>query len=273
MEKDNTENYEILWIRHGESMGNDDPLNYQIGDPNVELTEEGWRQAVRAGQYLRQYLEETAQEDEAMPVFLVGEFMRHRQTFRGIWHGMGMEGEPPKRFDSRLNEQSFGVLPFMIGKDGEFESLSKEYSKKVYKGNTFSASATHGESARFTHSLVKSLMDGTLERDKEEGQKRFVMVTSGRVIQTAVMNWFHLPSDSIANGEMENPNNCDIISIHGHEKNWQAHKIYDGPTAQGCNEDYVADITPLDVPPVPDFILDDPELSPTDEDNAPQIEP
>ncbi len=259
--------YEIIWIRHGESCGNENPLAYQEGDPSVELTEEGWRQAVRAGQFLEQYLEDNGADGE-MPEFLVGEFMRHRQTYRGIWMGAGQEGEPPKKFDSRLNEQSFGVLPYMIGKDGEFESLSKEYSKQVRDGNPFSASAMHGESARFTHALVKSLMDGTLERDREEGQNKIVLVTSGRVIQTALMNWFHLPSESIENGQLKNPNNCDIISIKGQSGDWSATKIYDGPSGEARSEDYIAGIEPLSMPEVPDFILDDPEFQDLDADNG-----
>lgn len=257
--EDNAEDiYELLWIRHGESQGNENPLIYTEGDPNVELTEKGWRQAVRAGQFLQDYLAADGGGEEAN--FLVGEFMRHRQTYRGVWHGMGMEGEPPKRFDSRLNEQSFGVLPYMIGKEGDFETLSKEYSKQVWQGNAFSASAMHGESARFTHALVKSLMDGTLERDKENGQKRIVLVTSGRVIQTAVMNWFHLPSQSIESNELKNPENCDIIRIQGNDKNWEATRIYDGKNGQPSNENYIEGIEPLSVPNVPDFILKDPDL-------------
>ncbi len=262
MDDNSEETYELLWIRHGKSQGNEDPFIYTEGDPNVELTEKGWRQAVLAGQFLKDYLADDGGAESAN--FLVGEFMRHRQTYRGLWHGLGMGGEPPKRFDSRLNEQSFGVLPYMIGKEGEFETLSKEYSKQVRDGNPFSASAMHGESARFTHALVKSLMDGTLQRDKEKGDNRIVLVTSGRVIQTAVMNWFHLPSQSIENGQLKNPNNCDIIRIKGNDENWAATRIYDGKNAQPRNDNIIEGIEPLSVPDVPDFILNDNDLGHND---------
>ncbi len=189
---------------------------------------------------------------------------------------MGQEGEPPARFDSRLNEQSFGVLPFMIGKDGEYESISAEYSKQVRNTNPFSASALHGESARDASGHIKNFIDGTLKRDMEEGHKRIVIVTSGRVMQTALMNWFHLPSESIESGQLKNPNNCDIISISGSPKNWEATKIYDGPSAQGCEIDYIEGIEPLSIPPVPENIADEPEfddLFPHDDQGHDDVQP
>tara|TARA_R110001592_G_scaffold3525_31_gene20189 strand:+ start:5853 stop:6680 length:828 start_codon:yes stop_codon:yes gene_type:complete len=260
MDNKNDNIFEILWIRHGESQGNENPEMYQLGDPQVALTDEGIRQGIRAGVFLAEYLEDTgnAQDD---PLFVAGEFMRHRQTYGAIWQGMGMDGAPPERFDSRLNEQSFGVLPFMIGKDGDYETLSRAYSKQVRDVNPFSASALHGESARDTSAHIKSFIDGTLKRDMDEGHKRIVVITSGRVIQTALMNWFHLPSDSIENGQLKNPDNTDIISIRGTQKDWTATKIYDGPSGQACAIDYIDGIEPLSIPPVPDHIASEPEFS------------
>ncbi len=264
--------YEIIWIRHGESEGNENPEAYQEGDPKVALTDEGVRQGIRAGRFLGDYLGDDVDD----VLFVSGEFMRHRQTYGAIWKGMGQEGDPPARFDSRLNEQSFGVLPFMIGKDGEYESISAEYSKQVRNTNPFSASALHGESARDASGHIKNFIDGTLKRDMEEGHKRIVIVTSGRVMQTALMNWFHLPSESIESGQLKNPNNCDIISISGSPKNWEATKIYDGPSAQGCEIDYIEGIEPLSIPPVPENIADEPEfddLFPHDDQGHDDVQP
>lgn len=256
MEQNTDDFYEIIWVRHGLSEGNEDPEAYQEGDPKVHLTDEGVRQGIRAGRFLGEYLGDDVDD----VLFVSGEFMRHRQTYGALWKGMGQDGSPPERFDARLNEQSFGVLPFMIGEDGEYETVSQHYSKKVRDTNAFSASALHGESARDASGHIKSFIDGTLKRDMEEGHKRIVVVTSGRVIQTALMNWFHLPSESIENGQLKNPNNCDIISISGSPKNWSATKIYDGPSATAQDIDYIEGIEPLTIPDVPDHIADEPEF-------------
>ena len=257
MDDVNEDFYEIIWVRHGQSEGNENPEAYQEGDPNVHLTDEGVRQAIRAGRYLGEYL----CDDVDDVLFVSGEFMRHRQTYGALWKGMGQDGSPPERFDARLNEQSFGVLPFMIGQDGDYENLSREYSKRVRDANPFSASALHGESARDASGHIKSFIDGTLKRDMEEGHHRIVVVTSGRVIQTALMNWFHLPSEAIENGQLKNPENCDIISISGSPKNWSATKLYDGPSATAQDIDYIEGIEPLSIPEIPDHIAEEPEFA------------
>lgn len=257
---ENEDTYELLWMRHGLSKGNVDPSAYGAGDPNVELDPVGWQQSVRLGGFLRGEL-----QDQEEPVLLVcGEFLRHRQTLAGIRHGMGeefFESMVKVHYDTRLNEQSFGVLPHMAGKEGEFEKLSMEYSKKAREGNHFSAAPLHGESIRATHDYTKSFIDGTLRRDMEDGHKKILLVTSGRVIQTALMNWFHIPMKELEEKRLKNPENCDVIKIAGNSKNWTATKIYDGPSATPYDVDFIQGLERISIPEVPDFIRLDPEFS------------
>lgn len=253
--------YEILWVRHGESEGNVNPAAYaEDGDPQVELTDNGWRQAISAGRFLGKYLQER-QETEWPHIFL-GEFVRHQQTLSGIIHGMkdaGFKGDPDIYPDSRLNEQSFGVLPYMLGKEGEFESLSSSYSRQVRDGAPYSARPMHGESRRDTEAFVKQFIDGTLKRDMEQGKDRILIVTSGAVINAAIKSWFHLPMKAWDEGRLKNPGNCDIRSLSGSPKNWSVTKIYDGTANTPADENVIEGIerqTAATLPPVPARILD-----------------
>ncbi len=268
MEENFTDQYELLWIRHGESEGNKNEQAYaDEGDPNVGLTDKGWKQAIAAGKFLREHYQ--TQDIEEWPLFVVGDFKRHQQTLAGILHGMGsdcFEEAPRIHTESRLNEQSFGVLPFMAGKDGEFETLSMEYSKQVRDKNPYSASALHGESRRFTEALIKDYIDGTLRRDMlEQGEDRIVHVTSGSVINAFRKSWFHLPMQAWDEGLIQTPNNCDVQRLNGKPRDWGMHKIYDGPSAQPLKQpqDLIAGMSRLthdSLPQIPDHILDDPDL-------------
>ncbi len=262
--------YEVLWVRHGESQGNINPLAYaDDGDPQVELTEEGWKQAVRAGRFLGTYL--IQQGNREWPHIFLGEFIRHQQTLSGIIQGMkdaGFEGEPDIYPDSRLNEQSFGVLPYMQGNDGDFERLSKAYSKTVREDAPYSARPLHGESRRDAESFVKQFIDGTLKRDMEEGKNLVLVVTSGAVINAAVKSWFHLPMKAWDEGRLQNPGNCDIRRIAGTPKDWSVTKIYDGASGVPCHENVIEGIerlTAATLPPVPGNILA--ELRPEEPEN------
>lgn len=256
--------YEILWIRHGLSEGNQDDLAYKKGDPLVQLTDEGWRQGIRAGRFLAQHF---AQSDvKEWPLFFVGEFDRHKQTLSAILYGMesAFEGKPLIHGDSRLNEQSFGVLPYLLEQEGDFETLTRQYSKQVREGNFLSARPTHGESPRDTGAHIKSFIDGTLKRDMEQGHRHIVIVTSGRVMDMATLNWFHLPSKALEEGRLKGPNNCDILSFAGSPKNWAVTKIWDGPSATPRHENIIAGINPISfevLPQLPSHILSEQEFS------------
>lgn len=253
---------EIIFIRHGLSEGNENPEAYQEGDPSVPLVDEGHRQLIRTGIGLDKYLKE--REYKTSPLYVRGEFRRHIESTNALKMGVGDAYFPkdmkPHR-DTRLNEISFGVLPHMIGKEGgDFEGLSLDYSKAVKEGNNFSAVPTHGESARFAHALMKSFLDGTVERDFNDGHDCIVCVTSGRPAQVGVMNLMHIPMSALEDGSLKNPNNGDMISVRGSKGNYIAEKIWDGPTATRVRENIMDDITPERDYETPDHIKDEKEF-------------
>lgn len=265
---------EIIFIRHGLSEGNENPLNYQEGDPNINLMDEGFRQLIRTGGGLDDYLEERGYTKP--PLFFHGEFNRHIQSFTSLRAGMG-ERYCPKdnkpHHDTRLNEISFGVIPYMIGKENEFhESMSLQYSKAVKAGNNFSAAPTHGESSRLAHALMKLFLDGTIERDFEDGHDCIICVTSGRPIQVALMNLMHIPMRALEDGSLKNPDNGDMISIKGTKGNYTATRIWHGPTASKRADNIMDEVTPIPYFDVPKNIREEPEFADLFF-GAPSIEP
>lgn len=254
---------EIIWIRHGYTEGNDNDENYQKGDPNINLLDEGWRQLIRTGAGLNDYLHERGYTKP--PLFFHGELDRHIQSFEALRYGMGDDFCPPDakvHHDTRLNEISFGVLPHMIGKQEEyFESMSLQYSKAVKKGNDFSAAAMHGESSRMAHAYMKLFLDGTIERDFEDGHECIVCVTSGRPIQVGLMNLMHISMRALENGSLKSPDNGDMISVKGTSQNLTATRIWHGPTATKRNDNIMDEVTPLPKFEVPDRIKAEPEFA------------
>lgn len=88
--------------------GNVDAKVYaRVPDNRVQLTEEGRRQAVEAGQQLKGII------GEGQVRFFVSPYVRSRQTFQNILTGMGLaEGSAKFTFreDPRLREQDWGNL-------------------------------------------------------------------------------------------------------------------------------------------------------------------
>ncbi|MGH1375283.1 MAG: histidine phosphatase family protein [Alphaproteobacteria bacterium] len=251
---------EILFIRHGLSEGNENPDAYIEGDPPVSLEREGTRQLIRSGMYTSEYLREQKYED--WPLIVTGEFNRHLQSGGALMFGMGnaFEGKPTIHHDTRLNEISFGILPHTRKSDGEVEGILNAYSKAVKEGNDFSAVPIFGESSRFAHIAMKSFLDGTAERDFQQGHDCMIIVTSGRPIQVGLMNLMHIPMSALEDGTLENPNNGDIISVRGTETNLIAEKIWDGPSATAVRENIMDNIEPISLVNVPDDIKNEPEF-------------
>lgn len=264
---------EIIFIRHGRSEGNDNPLKYQEGDPNVNLTDEGKRQLIRTGMGLAEYLQERGYTKP--PLFVHGEFNRHIQSFEHLQFGMGEQFCPRAQkphHDTRLNEISFGAIPYMIGKEDQYyEGISLEYSKAVKDGNDFSAAALHGESSRMAHALMKTFLDGTVERDFDDGHDCIVCVTSGRPVQVALMNLMHIPMHALEDGSLKNPDNGDMVSVKGTKENYTATRIWHGPTASARNDNIMDEVTPLPKFGVADHIKNDPEFAHLRNDDVNEI--
>jgi broad specificity phosphatase PhoE len=250
----------ILLVRHGESEGNANPLLYvQKGDSNVGLTEKGWLQAFRNGQFLGKHYRETG--TKKWPSVRISSYLRPKQTFSGMLAGMEgtFDHEPRLREDPRLIEKFFGAASLLEfpHKDADLVTIAtlKLLTEHTYKGDPFAAKNFLGESTKETVITIKNYMDGTLARDIESGENDFLFVAHGAVIQAFIMNWAHVQMRD--KNKIGNPGNCDIIEISGTRKNWKITRIYDGEKFEPANRNIMENIKPFsyaDLPPVPDFI-------------------
>lgn len=245
-------------VRHGFSEGNHDGSLYiQKGDRNIELMVEGWRQAVKAGQFLNKYY--TRKNIQTWPVLYSSSYRRTRQTLSGLHYGLnGLFQKNPKLLENPyLIEKFFGAMSALNypaeGMPRDFAEIMLILSNSVYKNDRFTTKPLFGESDKDLLLAVKTFIDGTLRRDMEEGNNEFLIVTHGAVIKAFVTNWAHLQTDDT----IATPGNCDIIAIEGNPKKWEIKKIYDGEKVIETNIDLLADKKPFvfqDLPPVPEFI-------------------
>lgn len=276
MKDDTQKNFTSLWIRHGLSKGNVAAAEYKGGDENVELTDEGWRQGIRLGQFLAKYLPE--QGVTKWPRFIVGEFKRHQQTTAAILHGMGaaFDGKPNVTSDHHLNEQSWGGLPFMHDSENESVKLSVQYSKATAKANKFQAKPIYGESPREVLGHVEEFTQNVLKPMRDAGEDMVICVTSGRVKEMAVMHICDLPSTMLYNPNLEKPGNCDVIRLDGLENCQQAIKIFDGASGKPAYKNVIEGIERLSIdslPTVPERIVSEPEFTTPDMDNEQNLTP
>ena len=247
----------ILLGRHGESDGNVDAINYLDGDSTRQLTiPKGWEQVLGSGNFLSDYY--TEQGVSEWPTIFVSPYERTLQTFRGIYEGLKntFKGEPKLKEEVRLIEKFFGAASHLAFADENYDpafiAALERLSKDTYANDPTSTAHLFGESTLATMVRVKGFIDGTLSRDLDEGQKEFLIVTHGAVIQAFIMAWMHLPMR--AKAELGNPNNGDIIAIEGEPKNWRVTKLYDGEKGERVNIDLTQHIKRLSVdrlPPVP----------------------
>ncbi len=258
----------ILLVRHGESEGNVDFMKYiEKGDSKVALTQTGWQQVVRTGEFLKDFYRKKGVT--TWPTIFLSPWNRTRQSLAGIVHGMDghFSGKPKLYEDWRLSEKFFGAASYFEAPHEDMDpavikTLSL-LSKLVYQNDPLSASNMFGESTKQIRANVKSLMDGSLDRDiHQKGRREFLFVIHGAVIQAFIMNYMHIRYEdknkigNAANFE-GNPNNGDVIEISGTKGNWTAKKLWDGTAGKKMNRNVVAGLKPFsydDLPPVPNFL-------------------
>ncbi len=263
----------IFLGRHAQSDGNVEPLTYgRVGDANVSLTELGWRQADRAGQFFAPYLE--SQGFTTWPRLWHSPFLRPRQTLRGFLHGMEglhtLSGTPEVFEDPNLMEQSYGWLPYGLDllqheelqkfppeRLREFSAMLQAFSKVVYGHTKFTAQPAMGESPLQLTLRVRDFMS-TLWRDINAGVKDHFIVTHGATIKALILRSFHLPMS--AWDELATPGNADIFRIDQHPVTGQltgVRKIFDGEQGVAVDINPIEGIRPRgldDLPPLPDFL-------------------
>jgi broad specificity phosphatase PhoE len=202
-----------LLVRHGESLGNVDPLVHATtADHAVPLSDRGHDQAREAGRVVADQLR--AADDRPHVRLWVSPYKRTRQTSDEIQTVAG-DFITDRVEHILLCEQQFGLF------DGVPETELPErfpaewayYDMLCRFGGKFWARMPQGES-RFDVAKRIHQAFGTFHRDAlEHGIRDLVVICHGVTLRAFVMMWCHLSPEWF---EAEpNPANCAVRLIEG----------------------------------------------------------
>jgi broad specificity phosphatase PhoE len=211
----------ILLVRHGESLGNVDPLVHATtADHAVPLSDRGRDQAREAGAQLADHLDAQIRGERPHVRLLVSPYRRTRQTADAMMETS--RGWITDRVEHiLLCEQQFGVFDGVPDAElpTRFPHEFAYYDMQCRFGGKFWARMPQGES-RFDVAKRIHQAFGTFHRDAQEhGIQHIVVICHGVTLRAFVMMWCHLPPEWF---EAEaNPNNCAIRLVdHGTDQGY-----------------------------------------------------
>ena len=260
----------IFIIRHAYSMAQRcfaeggrfaEAMHYaKVGDSKVLIDPTHAHRSVECGGFLKEAFNRFA--IETPPAFWTSQYLRTHQTLSGIFEGLGDHfgrelGANDWKIDPRFNEQSFGLVAQQAGLDDEDVRRTVlqmlEAGKQQYLNDPFSTPPLLGDSPKRVMESVSNFVDGTMQRDIDEGEENFVFVVHGAVAKAMLIKSFHLYDLDVWQS-LDTPNNCDVLMISGEPKNWKCEKIFDGKNGKSLldsPENYIAAIhRPTDKPPL-----------------------
>ena len=205
----------ILLVRHGESLGNVDPLVHATtADHAVPLSDRGRDQARAAGAQLADYLDAHTPGRRPVTRLWVSPYRRTRQTADCVQETS--RGWITDRVEHiLLCEQQFGLFDGVPEPDlpTRFPNEYGYYDMQCRFGGKFWARMPQGES-RFDVAKRIHQAFGTFHRDAaEHGIHDIIVFCHGVTLRAFVMMWCHLSPEWF---EAEaNPNNCAIRLIEG----------------------------------------------------------
>jgi broad specificity phosphatase PhoE len=203
----------ILLVRHGESLGNVDPLVHATtADHAVPLSDRGHAQARQVGARIADFLDGQIRVPRPHVRLWVSPYKRTRQTADAVVETS--RGWITDRVEHiLLCEQQFGLF------DGVAEAELPERFPREYAyydmqnrfGGRFWARMPQGES-RFDVAKRIHQAFGTFHRDaSEHGIHDIVVICHGVTLRAFVMMWCHLSPEWF---EAEsNPHNCALRLI------------------------------------------------------------
>jgi broad specificity phosphatase PhoE len=204
-----------LLVRHGESLGNVDPMVHATtADHAVPLSERGHGQAREAGRVVAEHLREALADDRPHVRLWVSPYKRTRETADEL-----MSVTVPWITDRvehiLLCEQQFGLFDGVPENElpERFPAEWAYYDMLCRFGGKFWARMPQGES-RFDVAKRIHQAFGTFHRDAlEHGIRDVVVICHGVTLRAFVMMWCHLSPEWF---EAEpNPANCAVRLIEG----------------------------------------------------------
>jgi len=186
----------IILVRHGQSEGNEDSLNYEtIPDYALNLTTNGKQQSISAGEEINSII-----GDEKVYAY-VSPYYRTRQTYDGIASVLKNKLQVVHE-DPRIREQDWGHLRHPDDSRLMVEERNK-YSLFYYR-------MKDGESGADVYDRVSVFFE-TLYRDfkKEEYPENALIVTHGMTLRLFLMRWLHWTVEEYES--LKNPDNCQVV--------------------------------------------------------------
>ena len=186
----------IILVRHGQSEGNEDSLNYEtIPDYALNLTEQGRQQSVVAGEEIASIV-----GDEKLHAY-ISPYYRTRQTFESIASVLKDRIQVCHE-DPRIREQDWGHLRHPDDSHLLVEERNK-YSLFYYR-------MKDGESGADVYDRVSVFFE-TLYRDfnKDNYPENTLIVTHGMTLRIFLMRWLHWTVEEYEC--LKNPSNCQVV--------------------------------------------------------------
>lgn len=185
----------IILVRHGQSEGNEDSLNYEtIPDYALNLTQ-GQTQAIGAGHEIASII-----GNEEVKAY-ISPYYRTRQTYDNIQSVLqnricGCHEDP------RIREQDCGHL--------RHPDDSRLLIQERNKYSLFYYRMKDGESGADVYDR-ESVFFETLYRDfkKEDYPENTLIVTHGMTLRIFLMRWLHWTVEEYES--LENPHNCQVL--------------------------------------------------------------
>jgi 2,3-bisphosphoglycerate-dependent phosphoglycerate mutase len=235
----------ILLVRHGYSMGNHDHSQYaKLGDPLIPLHDDGWKQAIKAGEFLAQHYQDHPPLYENGPSVWASSYLRTRETLGGIVHGAkgALDHCHPIHESPDMVEQDFGMKSFLPSEEmKKYRAIEDEFTRTRLEQFKFYSRLPHGESPFDTYLRMGDVV-ASMQRDcQRKGQNDFLVVSHGVSARTFAMRFLHIPDRAWEH--FKNPGNCDIMAIELQKNGrYSLKKIYDGPSGLACDVDLLSDL-------------------------------
>ena len=204
----------IILVRHAESEGNVDNRAYTyLPDPQVPLTPRGWRQAMEAGDRIREMTESKAPgpggKGAVSPprlFFYTSPYLRSRQTYEGVAQAFPSPTIAGVQEEVQLREQDFGNFQDAEGKRRE-KAERLRFGRFFYRfPNGESGADVYDRMTLFEDPLVRDINAGRFA-----GDGSLVLVTHGLALRIFLMRWFHWTVDQFMG--VYNPPNAEPLVL------------------------------------------------------------
>ena len=183
----------IILVRHAESEGNVDNRAYTyLPDPQVPLTPKGWRQALQAGERIRQVAEKRGGPGSSVGrlFFYTSPYLRSKQTYEGVAQAFGPHEIAGVQEEVQLREQDFGNFQDAEGKQRE-KAERLRFGRFFYRfPNGESGADVYDRMTLFEDHLVRDINAGRFA-----GDSSLVLLTHGLAARVFLMRWFHWTVD------------------------------------------------------------------------------